>query len=509
MTKKLFLGADFGTQGVRVGIADMEGTILKSHEVKYPISYPQPGYAVQDSNNWWKGFKESLKIVLEDFSEDEKKQVQAITICATSSTTLPVDEKGNALDDAMMWMDIRSKEQARRINEMEHPVLEYCGDAVSPEWFIPKLLWIKEEKRDIYNKAYKVVEQIDLINFKLSNTWAASKVNAVCKWNYVDGVGFDDEYMTQIGLEDYKEKIITNVVPMGEKIGNLTSELAEEFGINEIPVIQGGIDAHIGMIGMGVVAPGKMAAIMGTSFVQLLFTDTDMPVKGIWGPYKEAMVKGLTLLEAGQISAGSIIKWYEKIFDIKGSQEFKEMQEKAKNLPIGAGGIKALDFFQGNRTPYKDNYATGAFHGLTLNHDREHIHMAIMESVSYGFKNIIVNFENSGVPINKVIGTGGVTQDKVWMQIISDITGKEFTINENTNYGTILGCTMLSATGSESYASLDEASEHMVHEKETVYPNLENTKEYEKHFREYLKLYEALKETEEDNVKMEKVGEKC
>lgn len=489
----LFLGVDFGTQGVRVGLADRKGRLLETSEVKYPILFPEPGYAVQDSRDWWNGFEKALSDVLKTCTTEQKANIQAIAVDATSSTVVPVDENGTELDEAIMWMDIRAKDQADRINATKHWVLSYCGDAVSAEWFIPKVLWIKENKRDIYDNAYKIVEKIDLINFKLTGNWVASQLTAVCKWNYVAGEGFNDEYMRQIGLEDYEEKIITNVIPMGEKVGLLDEDLASKYGLNRIPVIQGGIDAHIGMVGMGVVAPGKMAAIMGTSFVQLLFTDKDMPIKGIWGPYKEAMVSGLTLLEAGQVSAGSIIKWYQNVFGLTGPDAFKIMNEEAKNVPIGANGLRALDFFQGNRTPYKDSYATGAFNGLTLNHERAHIHRSVMEAVALGFKNIIVNFENSGVPINKVIGTGGVTQDKLWMQIIADATGKEFIINENTNNGTILGCAILAATGSGSYASLDEAVENMVHEKETVVPNLENTKKYEPIYQDYLDLYQALK----------------
>ncbi|SEP41304.1 FGGY-family carbohydrate kinase [Propionispora vibrioides] len=489
----LFLGADFGTQGVRVGLADEKGSILEAKEIKYPIHYPKPGQAIQNSADWWRGFEEALGAVLGNITPTQKKAIRAISICATSSTIVPVDQEGTALDDAIMWMDIRAKEQARRINEINHEVLKYCGEAVSPEWLIPKLLWLKENKREIYDKASLIVEQIDLINYKLTDIWAASKVNAVCKWNYIEGIGFDDDYMEKIGLDDYKNKMIVNIVPMGKCVGYLKQELVQRYDLPDIPVIQGGIDAHIGMIGMGVVGPGKMAANMGTSFVQLIFTDQDVPVKGIWGPYKGAMVEGLTLLEAGQISAGSIIKWYQNIFNLNSPEAYKIMQEEVENVPIGADGLRALDFFQGNRTPYKDSYATGVITGLTLNHDRAHFHRAIMEAVSFGFKNIVKNFEDSGVPITKVIGTGGVTHDRTWMQILSDVTGKEFTINENTNYGTILGCTMLSAVGSGVYDSLFEAAENMVHEKETIQPNLENTKKYEKPFEEYLHLYQALK----------------
>lgn len=392
-----------------------------------------------------------------------------------------------------MWMDIRSKDVAKRITEMNHPVLAYCGDSVSPEWFIPKVVWIKENKKDIYDEAHLIVEQIDFINYHLTNKWVASKVNAVCKWNYIEGVGFDDGYMESIGLEDYKTKIITDVVAMGDYIGNITSELANEFCLDEIPVFQGGIDAHIGTIGMGVTEVGKLGANMGTSFVQLIFTDKDLPVKGIWGPYKGAMVKGLTLLEAGQISAGSIIKWYQNIFNLNQPESFEIMQSEVENIPLGAEGLRVLDFFQGNRTPYKDDYTRGAMFGLTLNHDRAHIHKAIMEGVAFGFKNIIINFENNGIPVDKVICTGGVTFDKTWMQILADVTGKEFVINENTNYGTLLGPAMIAAVGVNKYADLTEAAKHMVHVKDSVAPNLENTKKYQPIFEEYLEYYEKIK----------------
>lgn len=494
MKNDLFIGVDFGTQGARVGIIDMFGSIIAVKESSYPISYPHVGWATQDSNNWWDSFKEAMDFCIGKLTEEQKNNLKAISVCATASTILPVDGEGKALGDAIMWMDIRAKEQADRINATKHHVLEYCGDEVSAEWFIPKLLWIKENEPQVYNKAYKIVEELDYINHRLTGKWVASKCTSVCKWNYIDGEGFNDEYMTEIGLEDYKDKIITNVIPVGQVIGNLTSEIAEELGVNKLPVIQGGIDAHIGMIGMGVVTPGKMATIMGTSFVQLLFTESSSPMRGIWGPYTGAMVEGLTLLEAGQISAGSIVKWYQKIFNITGDDAYSILKEEGSDVPIGSEGVRALDFFQGNRTPYKDSYATGAFSGLTLNHERGHIYRAILESVAFGTKNIIDNFEENDVNVDEIIACGGVTNDLLWMQIISDVTGKEIIVNENTNYGTLLGGAILGATALSSYDTLVESAENMTHKKEIIKPDLKRSKLYEKAYKDYIAFYKGLKD---------------
>lgn len=495
-SKDLFLGIDFGTQGVRVGVVDMKGAIISSHEIKYPIAHPKPGYATQDSSDWWNSFTRSLDMALLNLPAGNKRSdIKGMTVDTTSSTVIPVDEAGEALDEAILWMDIRAVDQADRINATDHEVLKYCGGAVSPEWFIPKMLWLKEEKTELYNKADKIVEHQDYFNHKLTGNWTVSQINAVCKWNYVDGEGFNEEYMNQIGLEDYKEKMVTNVVRMGDKVGNLTDELAAQFDLNTIPVFQGGIDAHMGMVGMGVNKPGTMAAIMGTSFVQLLFTDdTDADIKGIWGPYHEAMFEGLTLLEAGQVSAGSVQGWFTKLFEPGDSDAYETLQKQLVEIPIGSDGVRALDFFQGNRTPYKDGYATGNIDGLTLNHTTGHVYRALLESVAFGFKNINDNFERNGVPVERVVATGGVTQNKEWMQIIADVTGVEYIINENVNAGPLLGCGIVSAVNSGSYASYDEAIENMVHEKETIYPNLENTKLYEEAYQDYLDLYKKLKQ---------------
>ena len=508
----LFLTSDFGTQGCRVGVADTSGNLLKTAEVKYPINFPVPGQAIQDSNDWWASFRQAAREVVAGLTQRQRESIVSASICATASTVVPVDEHGDPLDDAIMWMDIRAKDIASDINATGHRVLSFCGGAVSPEWFIPKVLWIKQNKRDLYDRAHLLVEQIDLINYRLTGSWSASKVQAVCKWNYIDGEGFDDDFMTQIGLEDYREKIITDVYPMGAQIGTLREELAEELGIKPIPVIQGGIDAHIGTIGMGVVKAGILGANMGTSFVQLIFTEQTKPMEGTWGPYVGAMIPGLTLLEGGQISAGSLVKWYQNLFNLTGPEAYDIMREEVKNVPIGAGGLIALDFFQGNRTPYKDGYSKGALYGLTLNHDRAHIHRALMEAVALGFKNIIVNFERQGVAVDEVICTGGVTFDKIWMQILADATGKSFVINENTNYGTLLGPAMLAAVGVGSFNDLQDAANHMVHRKEQVDPNPDVFGEYERLFGIYRDLYESTKKlnkrlNEDEAAKQQHVAE--
>ena len=147
-------------------------------------------------------------------------------------------------------MDNRAVDQADRINATKHPVLRYCGDADSPEWMIPKVLWIKENQKDIYNRSYKIIEQLDYLNYKLCGVLSSSICQATCKWNYVESEGgYQKDFMEAIGLEDYEEKMVTRVDKIGTYLGKISPEFAREFDLNpDMIIVQGGVDAHLSLI---------------------------------------------------------------------------------------------------------------------------------------------------------------------------------------------------------------------------------------------------------------------
>jgi ribulokinase len=379
--------------------------------------------------------------------------------------------------------------------------LKYCGGAESVEWMIPKVLWIKRNQSDVYQKAYKIIEQLDWFNYKLTGGKLATSIcQAACKWNYIDGHGgWQKDFFEQIGLEDYEDILVTDVKQVGEPLGKIDHEFAEKYDLNpEMQVIEGGIDAHIGMLGLGVSKPGRLAMIMGTSFVQLCFSKEEKELEGIWGPYLNPVVPGLNILEGGQISAGSIVKWYMKQWGFdKMDRPYEAIAEMLKSTKPGANGLVALDFFQGNRTPYKDPNAKGVIYGLTLSHTKADIYRALIESVAMGTKNIIDNFEKQGVPIDMIVGCGGVTKDKNWMQIIADATGKPIIVTVDPSAGG-LGCCIVAAVGTQTYASFDEATEGMVKMAYTVEPNPDNYPAYEALFKRYTELYSHLKDMMND-----------
>lgn len=487
------MGIDFGTSGVRVAIIDSYGMVLAQKEEMYKTFYPKVGWAEQKPADWWNAFSIALKECLSHLDSKQKKEIIACCVCATSSTALPVDEGGNPLGDAILWMDSRAVDEVNLINATKHPVLQYCGGDVSVEWLIPKALWLKKNKQELYNSSYKLIEQLDWINYKISGKWVSSICNATCKWNYVDFEnGWNDSFFKEIGLDDYQSKLLLDVRKVGEPIGMISSDFAKEFGLSEnMTLIQGGIDAHIGMIGLGVTKPNVTGIIMGTSFVHLSLVKEPIFQKGIWGPYHNAVIPDFWLLEGGQVSAGSLVRWFKEVFDIKHENPYDLMSDEASKIPAGAEGLVVLDCFQGNRTPYKNPNAKGVFYGLQLKHTRAHIFRAILESVAFGTKNILDNFERQGCKIDSLVVCGGVTKDPLWLQIIADVTGRPIIITKNLQAGT-LGCCITAAVGMKLFSDFDSATASMVYESYRVNPDKEMHTQYLHPYESYLNIYRSL-----------------
>ncbi len=489
-----YLGLDFGTQSVRCGVYDVTGELIGFGECEYETFHPESGWAEQSPADW----ESAAKIAIAACKRSAGEAFSSVVGMAvdTTSSTVVMCQRERPAENAILWMDNRAKAQARRINELgSKEVLKHCGGAVSVEWLLPKMLWLKENRPEAYCKAEKVCEMQDYINHFLTGIWCASVSQATCKACYVEELGgFQRGFFESIGLEDYFEKGVTLVKEQGEPIGNLREELARELELDPgVTVYQGGIDAHTSMIGLGVTQPGDMGLVMGTSFVHLAVVDRPSFSDEIWGPYKSAIVPGLYCLEGGQISAGSITKWFLREFGIDQENPYGVMQHEAAAVPPGSKGMIALDFFQGNRTPYKDSQARGVFYGLTLSRTRGEIYRSILEGVAFGTRNIVDSMERCGVTINTIMGCGGVTKNAEWLQIISDVTGKPIVLTEQSSNAGIFGCAIIAAVGEGAFENFAQAAHSMVRVTQRIEPDPKNREVYEEAFEKYIALYRSLR----------------
>lgn len=324
MVLECFMGIDLGTSGARVGFYNAQGQSLGKAEVPYTTTHPRPGWAEQNPADWWQALCTASRMAMARVGQP--MHILTAVVGATSSTVLLIDAHEQPMGNALLWMDSRAVAEAAAFNTTGHKVLHYSGGENSVEWMGPKSLWLQNNSPD-YPKANRIVEMLDYLNFRLSGRWVASQCTATCKWNYVDKEGgFNHDFFAAAGFTGL-HKWPQEVLPMGALIGRFIPQAAQELGLpNQPELLQGAIDAHVGMFGLGVVEPGTMAVIMGTSFVHLALTQEEIFTPGLWGPYPNAVVQGYNLLEGGQISAGSNIRWFrDTLAKERGPQDRKSV----------------------------------------------------------------------------------------------------------------------------------------------------------------------------------------
>ena len=493
MSKKYLLGVDGGTEGLRAGIFDVFGTPLAYASTSYPTQFPAPSWAEQDPNDWWDALGKSVRKAISD-SGISVDQIAAMAVDTTCCSVVALDDSGNPVRPALIWMDVRSAEQAEQMVATEDDALRINSNGsgpVSAEWMIPKALWIKQNEPENFDRAVTICEYQDYINLHLTGRLGASINNVSTRWHCdYTGDGVPKSLLEKLDLGELAEKWPQDVFRLGELVGRLTPRAAGHLGLTpDLPVVQGGADAQIGMIGLGVVKPGNLALITGSSHLHLGLSEKPFHGTGIWGTYADALLPGLHTVEGGQTSTGSVINWLKNLF---GESDYEALNLDASKLPPGSENLIVQEHFQGNRTPHTDPNSRGAFHGLTLKHGREHLFRAAIEGVAFGSELILESMRTNGFFPESIVVSGGATHSELWLQIHSDVSNLPLILTKNPD-APLLGCAILAAVGAEIYEDIPTAVEQMVQFDRVIEPNSQVNAEYQPFYEAYKASYVGLR----------------
>jgi ribulose-phosphate 3-epimerase len=419
-----------------------------------------------------------------DDTTNSSNDIQAICVDTTCCSVVALDTNYQPLRPSLLWMDQRSAAQCDEILQTARgdPALQVNagGDGpLSAEWMTPKALWLKQNEPQVWEEATYICEYQDYINYQLTNQLSASSCNAATRWHW-DGVecleagkGRPLSLYKTIGIPELATKLPQKCHAMGSKIGTLTKDAAQYLQLRkDLPVIQGGPDAFVGMIGLGCIKPGQLCLITGSSHLHCVVSAKAKTSKGIWGAYKGAPLAHLNFAEGGQSSTGSILRWAKnKVFGAT-EDNYKSLDDAAAKIPPGCDGLVALETFQGSRTPVTDPLARGALIGLTLSHTQAHIWRACLEAVCFGTRDCMQGLADAGHDCQEIIMAGGSTRSPLWLQLHADITGKPVVVCENSD-APLLGCAILASVGAGVHDSVEAAVEAMVRTKQRVEPNAE------------------------------------
>lgn len=504
MSKNYLIGVDGGTESLRAGVFDRSGIPLAYASTNYSTIFPTPGWAEQNPEDWWHALAKSVRKAIEE-SGINVDQVSAMAVDTTCCSVVALDDSGNPLRPALIWMDVRSAKQAEQVACTGDQALRVNSNGkgpVSAEWMIPKALWIKQNEPEIYVQAATICEYQDYINFRLTGRLVSSINNVSTRWHFDhSGTEFSakgnvpESLLEKLELADLAEKWPQQVLRLGEVIGGLTADAADQLGLPiDLPVVQGGADAQIGMIGLGVVKPGSLALITGSSHLQLGLSQKEFHGEGIWGTYADALLPGLHTVEGGQTSTGSVINWLKNLF---GESDYSALNHDALELPPGSEGLIVQEHFQGNRTPHTDPRSRGAVHGLSLKHGRAHLFRAAIEGVAFGSELIFETMRDNGFSPENVVISGGATRSELWLQIHADVSNIPITLTRNPD-APLLGCAILSAVGAGFYQDIPSAVETMVQIERVVEPNAQIHSEYQPFYQAYKASYSDLRNIREN-----------
>lgn len=449
---RLAAGLDFGTESARLVLVDVDSgdeaaTVIDPypHGVltrSLPDGTPLPAdWALQHPGDYL--------VTAERLLRDAKKAagtnpIVGIGLDFTASTILPAARDGTPLcllpefarrphAWVMLWKHHAAQLQADRINAMRPAFLELYGGRTSSEWLHAKSLQILEEAPDVFEAADRIIEAGDWVIWRLISREVRSACQAGYKAHWQPEYGYPPASL--LGELHPKFPALSAKLgpphPIGERAGGLTREWAERTGLPEgLPVAVAVIDAHAALPGLGVGEPGTLVMVMGTSTCHLLLSRHKVPVPGISGVVRDGVLPGLFAYEAGQAATGDALEWWVRTLawasDGGGDTLFERLNQEAASLPPGAGGLVALDWWNGSRTPLVNADLAAVLAGLTVGTSPAQIYRGIVEATAYGTRQVIELFESGqGIePVTELRVCGGLSRSPLVMQIYADVTGR-------------------------------------------------------------------------------------
>jgi len=500
--KWYILAHDTGTGGDKAVLTDLRGKIIHSSYKPYGLHYPQAQWVEQDPEELWQTVANTTRLVIEEAGIDPA-EVLGVGISAQMFNLLPVDENVRPLMPMISWLDVRTVEQADRIlesggGEIASLLFEHTGNLPTAKDIIPKILWLKEERPDLWKRTAWLLDCKEYILHKLTGKIATDWHGASVYFLFdPHNRTWSEEACRVLGIPIDK---LPPAYPCTEVIGGVTEKAAQATGLLPgTPVVVCAGDVAVAQSGSGANGNGKTHLCVGTATWVGISSNRFIndPQKPFWGLNHIAPDKWII---AGEMeTGGGALMWFRDRFcQAEAEQAAQEntstynlLNRMAEEVEPGADRLIFAPWLSGERAPVLDHYARGAFVGLSMGHTKAHLTRAVMEGVAFHIRWICEALEQLGLAIGTINAIGGGSTSPTWMQIISDVTGRELQVVARPLEAGAVGAALTVAVGMGVYPNM-EAVDELVEISHTVKPRKAYLARYDALYREYRSLYEAL-----------------
>ncbi len=493
------LSHDLGTTGDKAALFSSEGKLVSSHFSSYPTYYPRLGWSEQEPGQYWEAFCDSNRSLLEK-TKVKPADIAGVVFSGQMMAALPIDNRGNALRNSIIWADLRATKQAGEFSKRigAERVYELTGHRLSPSYSAAKIMWIKDNEPEVYKKTHKFIHAKDYLVTRLTRKIFTDYSDA-SGMNLLDirALEWSEEILAAANIDRSK---LPDIVESTEVVGKVTREAAGQCGLLEgTPVVIGGGDGACATCGAGVVSEGKAYIYLGTSTWMAVAS-----TKPLIDPKRRTFTfchftRGLYFPAGTMQSGGGSFQWLKNTFcdsELAAAEQAKVdvydlLNLKAGEAPPGSGGIIFLPYLMGERSPLWNPEARGCFIGLSVVHNKKHVIRSVLEGVAYNMKLIGEAFKEQGVDSRTIRMIGGGAKSRLWRSIFADIMEKTIVKLNYIEEATSIGAAIAGGVGVGIFSSLNEA-EKLVKFEEELPPNKENFRIYRKYYQIFQESYEKL-----------------
>jgi len=485
----LFCGLDVGTTGVKAIVFDEKGNPVTDAYRAYSIQVAPDGTRLLRGEEIWEKTQDAFLSA----ARNSGGGIGAVCADSFGEAFISLDKQGNILSDPMLftdrWGEKEYCEAEKKTSARE--IAEICGLPLSPSYSLSKVLYLKEQRPDIYEKIDKILLIQDFINYKLCGQTGADYSTA-CRTMFFDvrNCTWSRELIDKFGLE-YRH--YSRPVPMGTVVGTLYPDLAREAGLrNPVQVVVAGHDQPVNAIGSGL-REGDAVCSMGTSECITPLIGSLLPAdfiirKGI--PAEPLWERGRYCCLAYNVSSGLLVQWFLSTFTDEKEPPFSRFDS---NFPPKPSRIMIQPYLMGSGTPYMDSGARLAIAGIDYGTTKYDIYRAVLEALCLDQKLNLSVLSEQNIAVKHIIAVGGGSRSKPWLKIKADVLQIPVSTPEVKEAGA-LGCAILCAKAAGAYGSVEEAAHNMSRIKETIQPDPYHKNFYEEKFALYQKLYDHVKE---------------
>jgi L-ribulokinase len=531
---KVVLGLDFGTNSVRSLLVRTDGGgELATATVTYPggeqgvlLARGDANVARQHPGDYLPSLETATLAAIDQARRDHPgfrvQDIIGVGVDTTGSSPLPVDRHNQALGcqprwqdtlaaQCWLWKDHTSFAEAARITELARThrphYLARVGNVYSSEWWWSKIWHCLNSAPDVFEAAYSWVELADWVPAMLAGVDDPLKVRrGVCAAGHkalyaAEWGGLPDKQFLALldpRLAQLRDRLFDEAWDAAQPAGYLCDAWARRLGIPPgIPIAMGALDVHYGAIGCGV-KEGTLVKVIGTStcdcgVVREAQTVADVP--GICGIVRGSILPGFLGVEAGQSAVGDLFKWWVERICKGDDRTHQELTREAAQLAVGASGLLALDWNNGNRTVLVDQQLTGLIVGQTLHTTQAEIYRALIEATAFGGRAILERLDEYKIPVQRIVCAGGIAEKNgLLMQIYADVTGREMLVSASSQscaLGSAIVAAVLAGPANGGHADLAGAQAVMTGLQDVVYtPNPDAHRVYNQLYALYRKLHD-------------------